>query len=134
MAPAFVEFVDKCANMDEVSNNILYPVVCATMPIFSQPNATLPIVDGAVRALPEYALAKIALNDHFFWKADEYEMVITTIHSKGTFDKKYVFSLSDAESFRLRNNIDSVLISHVANHFGIPVQVNTVTKDFKEKN
>ena len=52
MAPAFVEFVDKCANMDAVSNNILYPVVCATMPIFSQPNATLPIVDGAVRALP----------------------------------------------------------------------------------
>lgn len=76
LAPAFVEFVDKCANMDEVSNNILYPVVCTTMPIFSQPNATLPIVDGAVRALPEYALAKIALNDHFFWKADEYEMVI----------------------------------------------------------
>ena len=60
-------------------------------------------------------------------------MVITTIHSKGTFDKKYVFSLSDAESLRLRNNIDSVLISHVANHFGIPVQMNTVTKDFKEK-
>lgn len=134
LAPAFVEFADKCANMDEVSNNILYPVVCATMPIFSQSNATLPIVDGAVRALPEYASAKIALNDHFFWKADEYEMVITTIHSKGTFDKKYVFSLSDAESFRLRNNIDSVLISHVANHFGIPVQVNTVTKNFKEKN
>ena len=53
LAPAFVEFVDKCVNMDEVSNNILYPVVCATMPIFSQPNATLPIVDGAVRALPE---------------------------------------------------------------------------------
>ena len=103
------------------------------MPIFSQPNATLPIVDGAVRALPEYALAKIALNDHFFWKADEYEMVITTIHSKGTFDKKYVFSLSDAESLRLRNNIDSVLISHVANHFGMPVQMNTVTKDFKGK-
>ena len=47
---------------------------------------------------------------------------------------KWVFSLSDTESFRLRNNIDSVLISHVANHFGIPVQVNTVTKDFKEKN
>ena len=67
LAPAFVEFADKCANMDEVSNNILYPVVCATMPIFSQSNATLPIVDGAVRALPEYASAKIALNDHFFW-------------------------------------------------------------------
>lgn len=63
-----------------------------------------------------------------------YNHFIKTIHSKGTFDKKYVFSLSDAESFRLRNNIDSVLISHVANHFGIPVQVNTVTKDFKEKN
>ena len=35
LAPAFVEFVDKCANMDEVSNNILYPVVCNDANIFS---------------------------------------------------------------------------------------------------
>lgn len=133
LAPAFVEFADKCANMDEISNDILYPVICATTPVFSQPDITLPIVDSAVRSLPEYASAKIALNDYFFWKADTYEIIMTTIHSKGSFDKKYIFSLSDEESLRLRCNIDSILVSHVAVHFGMSVQMNSVRKEFKEK-
>lgn len=133
LAPAFVEFSNAMSNMDEVSDGILRPVVNASMPILSQTNVALLTADTAVKSLSEYNTAKLALNDFFFWKADTYELVLTTVHSKGTFDKKYEFRLSADESGSLRSNIDNLLIIHVANHFRLSLQMNSVRKEFKEK-
>lgn len=133
LAPAFVEFLNTASNMDEVSTGILRPVVAASIPILSQTNLTVPDADAAVRALPEYGTAKLALNDHFFWKADTYEMVLTTVHSKGEFNKKYEFQLSGEESGSLRSNIDNLLVIHVANHFRLSLNMHSVRKEYKEK-
>lgn len=133
LAPAFVEFTNATSNMDEISNDILRPVVDASMPILSQPNIALFAADTGVKALPEYTTAKLALNDHFFWKAGTYEIILTTVHSKGSFDKKYEFQLSDEESTSIRHNIDNLLVIHVANHFRMSLQMSSVRKEFNEK-
>ena len=133
LAPAFVEFSNTTSNMTEVSDGILSPVVNASTVILSQANVAVWDADTAVKSLPEYTTAKLALNDFFFWKADTYELVLTTDHSKGTFDKKYVFQLSADESSSLRSNIDNLLVIHVANHFRLSLQMKSVRKEFKEK-
>lgn len=132
LAPAFVEFSNTASNMTEVSDGILFPVVKASTAILSQANITVLAADTAVKSLPEYNTAKLALNDFFFWKADIYELVLTTVHSKGTFDKKYVFQLLADESSSLRSNIDNLLVIHVANHFGLSLQMKSVRKEFEE--
>ncbi len=133
LAPAFVEFSNITSNMDEVSNSILRPVVNASVSVLSQPNVTLIVADTAVKALPEYATARLALNDHFFWKTDEYEIVLTTIHSQGMFNKKYKFQLSNEESSLIRHNVDNLLVAHIADHYRLTLQMNTVRKEFKEE-
>lgn len=133
LAPAFVEFSNTTANMAEISDGILYPVVNASTAILSTPTLTVPIADSAVRSLSEYNNAKLMLNEHFFWKADTYELVLTTVHSKGTFDKRYEFHLSSDESGSLRSNIDNLLVIHVANHFRMSLQMKSVMKKFNEK-
>lgn len=130
LAPAFVEFSNTTSNMTEVSDGILYPVINASTAILSQANIAVLAADAAVKSLPEYNTAKLALNDYFFWKADAYELVLTTVHSKGLFDKKYVFQLSADESKSLRSNIDNLLVIHVANHFRLSLQMNSVRKEF----
>lgn len=132
LAPAFVEFSNVTSNMDEVSDGILRPIVDASMSILAQPNIAVPVADTAVKSLSEYNAAKLALNDHFFWKTDAYELVLTTVHSEGTFDKKYGFQLSADESNSLRSNIDNLLVIHVANHFRLSLQMNSVRKEFSE--
>ena len=133
LAPAFVEFSNASSNMDEVSDGILRPVINASMPILSQANIAVLAADAAVKSLSEYNTAKLALNDFFFWKADTYELVLTTVHSKGTFDKKYEFQLSVDESGSLRSNIDNLLVLHVANHFRMSLQKNSIRKEFNVK-
>lgn len=132
LAPAFVEFSNSASNMDEISNGILSPVVNASIPLLSQPNIALLAVDASVKALPEYSTAKLALNDHFFWKSGSYEIILTTIHSKGSFEKKYEFQLSNDESTSIRHNIDNLLVAHVAEHFRCSLQMNSVRKEFNE--
>lgn len=131
LAPAFVEFSNAAINIDEVTNGILRPLINASFPILSQPDITLLTADTMVRALPEFKGAWLALNDHFFWKAGTYELILTTVHSKGCFDKIYGFQLSDQESSRIRRNIDSLLIAHIADHFRLPLQIISVRKEFK---
>lgn len=133
LAPAFVEFSNASSNIGEVSDGILRPVVNASAAILSQTNIAVLAADTAIKSLSEYNAAKLALNDFFFWKADTYELVLTTVHSKGTFDKKYVFHLSADESSSLRGNIDNLLVIHVANHFRLPLQMESVRKEFEEK-
>lgn len=133
LAPAFVEFSNTTSNMTEVSDDILRPVVNASTAILSQANIAVWAADTAVKSLREYNTAKLALNDFFFWKADTYELVLTKVHSKGSFDKKYEFHLSADESNSLRSNIDNLLVIHVANHFRLSLQMKSVRKEFKEK-
>ncbi len=133
LVPAFIEFSNATSNMDEVSNGILRSVVNASASVLSQPNITLIDADAAVKALPEYATARLALNDYFFWKTGEYEIVLATIHSKGMLNKKYEFHLSDEESSLIRQNVDNLLVAHIADHYRLTLQMNTVRKEFKEE-
>ena len=132
LAPAFVEFSNAAIDVNDVTNVALRPVVNASVPILSQVNVSTMSADAAIKALPEYNAAKIVLNDHFFWKPDVYQIVLKTVHSKGSLDKCYIFKLSVEESGLLRNNIDSILVSHIANHFGMTVQIGSVRKEFSE--
>lgn len=131
LAPAFIEFRNTQTNMEEVSDEIRLPVVNASSPILYQPNASLPLVDAGVKSLPEYAQAKLALNDHFFWKHGDYEILLITKHSKGILEKTFNISLSMEESAKLRSNIDSILLIHVAEHFRLVHTLNTVRKGFE---
>lgn len=118
LAPAFIEFRNAQTNMEEVSDGILGPVVNASTPILFQPNANLLVVDNGVKSLNEYAQAKLALNDHFFWKPDDYEVLLITKHSKGVLENRFNISLSMEESARLRSNIDNVLRCYVISKGG----------------
>lgn len=133
LAPSFVEFSNTTDNVDEISNNILRSLVSASMPILNQPNISLLQADSSVKALHEYDEAKYALNDYFFWKPGAYDVILTTVHSKGSFDKEYEFQLTNEESASMRHNIDNLLVIHVADHFRMSVPMNSVKKDFKEK-
>ena len=133
LAPAFVEFTNATTNMDEVSSNILRPVVEASVPILSQPNVVLLAADAGVKSLHAYKTAQVALNDHFFWRPGTYEIVLTTVHSKNSFEKSYEIQLSDEESASIRNNIDNLLVAHVADHFRLSLHMSSVRKEFKEK-
>lgn len=133
LAPAFVEFSNAVSDMNDVTNIALRPIVNASKPILSQFNTSVMSADAAVKALPEYGAAKLVLNDYFFWKPDAYQMVLTTVHSKGTFEKNYEFKLSVEESGILRNNIDNILALHTASHFGLTVQMGSVRKEFSGK-
>lgn len=133
LVPAFVEFADAASNMDETTNNVLQPVENASIPILSQTNIALLVADTGVKALPEYSTAKLSLNDYFFWKKGTYEIILTTVHSKGSFDKKYELRLSKEESDLMRQNIDNLLVLHVAKHFRMTMPMNSVRKEFKEK-
>lgn len=133
LAPAFVEFENASYDMNEVTNNILRPVVNASIPILAQPDIGLYDADAKVKALKEYNDAKIELNDNFFWKSGKYELIIITKHSKGTFEKKYLFKLSDKDNKLLKENIDNLLVLHIAEHFRLSVPMNSVKKEFQEK-
>lgn len=133
LVPAFVEFANMESNMDETTNNILRPVENASLPILSQGNIGLLAADSGVKALPEYNAAKLSLNDYFFWKKGTYEVILTTVHSKGSFDKKYEVRLSKEESDMIRQNIDNLLVLHVAKHFRLTLPMNSIRKEFKEK-
>lgn len=133
LVPAFVEFANMESNMDETTNNILRPVENASLPILSQGNIALLAADSGVKALPEYNAAKLSLNDYFFWKKGTYEVILTTVHSKGSFDKKYEVRLSKEESDMIRQNIDNLLVLHVAKHFRLTLPMNSIRKEFKEK-
>ena len=133
LVPAFVEFANMESNMDETTNNILRPVENASLPILSQGNIAILAADSGVKALPEYNAAKLSLNDYFFWKKGTYEVILTTVHSKGSFDKKYEVRLSKEESDMIRQNIDNLLVLHVAKHFRLTLPMNSIRKEFKEK-
>lgn len=133
LVPAFVEFANMESNMDETTNNILRPVENASLPILSQGNIALLAADSGVKASPEYNAAKLSLNDYFFWKKGTYEVILTTVHSKGSFDKKYEVRLSKEESDMIRQNIDNLLVLHVAKHFRLTLPMNSIRKEFKEK-
>lgn len=133
LVPAFVEFANMESNMDETTNNILRPVENASLPILAQGNIALLAADSGVKALPEYNAAKLSLNDYFFWKKGTYEVILTTVHSKGSFDKKYEVRLSKEESDMIRQNIDNLLVLHVAKHFRLTLPMNSIRKEFKEK-
>ena len=133
LVPAFVEFANTVSNMDETTNNILQPVKNASLPILSQANIALCTADSGVKALPEYNAAKLSLNDYFFWKKGTYEIILTTVHSKGSFDKKYELQLSKEESAKMRENMDKLLVLHIAEHFRMTLPLNSLRKEFKEK-
>lgn len=133
LVPAFVEFANTASNMDETTNNALQPVKNASLPILSQANIALYTADSGVKALPEYNTAKLTLNDYFFWKKGTYEIILTTVHSKGSFDKKYELQLSKEESAKMRENIDKLLVLHIAEHFRMTLPLNSLRKEFKEK-
>ena len=130
LAPAFIEFRNAQHNMEEVSESLLLPVVNASSSVLYQQNATLPAVDQGVKALREYSHAKLALNDYFFWKPGEYEIILETSHSKGFFGKSFYITLTSEESAKLRENIDNMLVIHVAEHFRVNLPFNTVRKSF----
>ena len=133
LVPAFVEFANTASNMDETTNGVLQPVKNASLPILLQANITVYTADSGVKALPEYNAAKLTLNDYFFWKKGTYEIILTTVHSKGSFDKKYELQLSKEESAKMRENIDNLLVLHVAEHFRMTLPLNSLRKEFKEK-
>lgn len=132
LVPAFVEFANTASNMDETTNNVLQPVKNASLPILSQANIALSTAVSGVKAMTEYNAAKFTLNDYFFWKNGAYEIILTTVHSKGSFDKKYELHLSKEESAKMRENIDNLLVLHIAEHFRMTLPLNSLRKEFKE--
>lgn len=132
LVPVFVEFSKAETNADEETNEILAPVVQASSVILAQSDMNVALADANVKQLNEYNDAKLALNDVFFWKTSKYELVISTQHGNSTLKKTYNFELSIEDSNKLRENIDNLLIAHVANHYRLSLNINSVRKSFKE--
>ena len=82
--------------------------------------------------MKEYNDAKLELNDLFFWKTSKYELVISTKHGNSTLKKVYTFELTNDDSNKLKENIDNLLVIHVADHYRLTVTMNSIRKEFKE--
>ncbi len=132
LVPVFIEFSKAETSTDEETNNILTPVVQASSVILAQSDMSVALAAANVKKLKEYNDAKLALNDAFFWKTSKYELVISTQHGNSTLKKTYNFELSIEDSNKLRENIDNLLIVHVANHYRLSLNMNSVRKSFKE--
>ena len=132
LVPAFIEFSKTATNTDEETNKILTPVVRASSVILAQPNIGVAIADAQVKQLKEYNNAKLELNDLFFWKKSKYDLVIATKHGNSTLKKVYTFELTNDDSNKLKENIDNLLVIHVADHYRMTVTMNSIRKEFKE--
>lgn len=131
LVPVFIEFSKEETNADEETNKILTPVVQASSVILARSDINVALADTNVKQLKEYNDAKLALNDMFFWKTSKYELIISTQHGNSMLEKTYNFELSIEEPNKLRENIDNLLVIHVANHYGMSLNMNSIRKSFK---
>lgn len=132
LTPMFVEFSNSDENINEISESILQPISSVSYSILSQPNIQVKIADSQLKQTDEYQNAKISLNDYFFWKPGKYDLSLITEYNNSKLIKKYEFELTTDESGRLRNNIDNILVEHVATFFRLNLSISTVKKDFNE--
>lgn len=133
LEPTFIEFCYRGQNMEEKINSILNPVITTARTILSAPDISIASADAMVKTSPAANAARIKLNDDFFWKVGEYELRLTTKNGKTQLVNCFSFSLSQDESDRLRENIESMLVLPVAEHYRATITFNTVRKEFKEK-
>lgn len=132
LEPTFIEFSNRKENMNEKIDAILKPTYDAARFILSTPNIELIPADNKVKSSPEAQAARIALNDDFFWKKGTYKLELVSKYNNTEMCNTYYFSLSSEESEKLRQNIESMLVIPVADHFRLTVPFNTVRKDYSE--
>lgn len=134
LTPVFIEFSNAMEDPNEKTSAIIRQVSNAVSPILLQPNIDLFTADSQVKQLKEYQDAKLELNDYFFWREGNYQIIVKTEYNNNIFSNSYIFSINKEESERLRANIDSLLVTRVADHFRVTSIINTVQKKYRENN
>ena len=130
--PVSVGFENANQNIAEKLSNLLEPIHNVIVFMMTQQHLSPDQINAQIRQMPDADHVKRRLNDDFFWRSGVYYIKLVTKYNNLLLDKKYTFTLSDAESDRMRNNIDNLLMEPVARYYFSPFPFSTVQKELVE--
>lgn len=85
----------------------------------------------AVMDTAEYAEAKLALENEFFWEIGKYNAVVTAQYSNKTVAFNHKFCIDKDDYDKLRANLEEVLISGVKSAYRVPFAMQSVSVEFE---
>ena len=130
--PVLVGFENANENICEKFSNLLQPIHNAVTYMVTQQHLSPEQINVQVRQISNVDRVKQGLNDDFFWRSGVYHVKLATKYNNLTLNKKCTFTLSEVESNRIRNNIDTLLIEPMARYYFQSLPFSTIPKEFVE--
>lgn len=82
---------------------------------------------------PEYAEAKSSMEKQLFWEIGQYAVTIEVQYGKKTERFAYEFEVNQAENDKMLSNIKESIISDLKSAYNIPLSMQTILVEIKEK-
>ena len=128
--PVFIEFAS--TNIQE-SNRLteIYNTIALELAGIMQPNITIDQAKYALANSSSYQTFRDELLQNFYWKADDYVIVLTiTYNDTKTQQYKFKFSIDASEAAAFKGNIEKSLQCAVDEIFRVPTNLFCPQKEF----
>ncbi|CDA51353.1 putative uncharacterized protein [Clostridium sp. CAG:138] len=128
--PVFIEFAS--TNIQE-SNRLteIYNTISLELAGIMQPNITIEQAKYALANSSSYQTFRDELLQNFYWKADDYVIVLTiTYNDTKTQQYKFKFSIDASEAAAFKGNIEKSLQCAVDEIYRVPTNLFCPQKEF----